>query len=287
MRLALIAVVALLVGAGSASAQVGFDLMRPPMVDRRVEVSDTLPLWVALPQTARVLTSKGLAMRPVKNSAVTLEQARMGVLVGALRNTGRCARNVTVRLQYTDEYWRPIGTPAENDARVSLVEPGGLLPYRFRLAQRADFTDPPSGYILQIFEDDQPVARTLEWETTDTTVDTSPCPPATLDVATTITRSRSTLSGYRVSGELVVDRGGPVRADALTMTALLLDEGGDVLEVLTGVPDVRPKAHVDGIIPNRQAVPFALSTPIPLGKSVKDVVIFTEALPDAQVAPPE
>ena len=80
----------------SATAQIGMDLMRPPVQERSVEVRATLPMWVAMPQSARILTSEGLELRPLKNSAVTYENARLGVLVGALRNSGGCARDLSV-----------------------------------------------------------------------------------------------------------------------------------------------------------------------------------------------
>lgn len=270
----------------SASAQIGMDLMRPPTAERKVLVGDSLPTWVVLPSTARILGSAGVEMRPVRNSAVTHENIRIGVLVGALRNAGRCARNLTVRLQYTDEHWRPMGAPVENEARVSQVDPGGLLPYRFRLARRDAYPEPPSGYILQITEDDKPVARTIEWAATDAKPDTTPCPPPSLGFEPVVRQSRGTLNGFRVAGTLSLLRGGPVRADALMLTALLLDADGEVLEVLTGVPDLRKKRASDGVMVDGQSAPFSLSTQMPLGKAVKEIRIFTEALPDAQVGPP-
>lgn len=267
----------------AASAQIGMDLMRPPVAERKVVVGDALPTWVVLPTTARILGSAGVEMRPVRNSAVTHENIRVGVLVGALRNTGRCARNLTVRLQYTDDHWRPMGAPVENEARVSQVDPDGLLPYRFRLARRDAYPEPPSGYILQITEDDKPVARTVEWVATDAKPDTTPCPPPPLGFESVVRQSRSTLDGYRVAGTLSLLRGGPVRADALMMTALLLDADGEVLEVLTGVPELKKKQDDDGVMVDGQSAPFNLSTQMPLGKAVKEIHFFTEALPDAQV----
>lgn len=269
-----------------ALAQIGvMDLSRPPRQERSVEVRSTLPLWVAMPKDARILTSDGLEMRPLKNSAVTYENAKLGVLVGALRNAGGCTRNLTVRLQYTDDNWRPVGDPIENEARVSQVDPGAALPYRFRLRRNDEFKEPPSGYIVQVVEDGKPVAATLQWVDRHRKVDTSPCPPTDLMTTFAEKKRRATLSGYRVDGTITVNDGGPVRPDGIMLTALLLDEGGEVLEVLTGIPEPKPKELASGFIENGQAIGFSLSTGIPLGKAVQTVQFFAELLPGARVVP--
>lgn len=268
-----------------AFAQIGImDLSRPPTQSRSVDVRAAIPPWVAMPSSARILTSEGLEMRPLRNSAVTYENAKLGVLVGALRNAGGCSRNLSVRLQYTDDHWRPVGMPIENEARVSQVEPGGALPYRFRLRRADDFGVPPSGYILQVSEDGRAVAATLQWVSGDRKIDVSPCPPASLTVNTDVRKRRATLSGYRIDGTLSVLKGGPVRPDAVMLTALLLDDAGDVLEVLTGIPDARPADLPTGLIENGRSLPFSLSTAIPVGKAVATTQVFTELLPDARVA---
>jgi hypothetical protein len=100
-----------------------------------------------------------------------------------------------------------------------------------------------------------------------------------------VTQSRSTLRGYRVSGTLTVVAGGPIRADAVTITALLRDAGGDVLEVLTGVPTVAGRDASGGLLENGRPLPFSLSTIVPLGGSVASTTLFTEVLPDARVSP--
>lgn len=268
----------------TAGAQIGImDLSRPPRQERSVAVTDALPYWVAMPQSARILTSDGLEMRPLKNSAVTYENAKLGVLVGALRNSGGCARHLSVRLQYTDAHWRPMGEPIENEARVSQVEPGGSLPYRFQLRRKDDFRELPSGYIVQVVEDDKPVAATLQWVSANRKVDVSPCPPGLFVTSTEVRKKRATLSGYRVEGLLTVRNGGPVRPDGMMLTALLLDEAGEVLEVLTGIPDPKQKDLPTGLIENGMPVAFALSTGIPIGKAVASTEVFTEVLPDAHV----
>ncbi len=251
-----------------------------------VEMRPVLPPWVAMPTTARILTSDGLEMQPLRNSAVTWENAKLGVLVGALTNVGPCARNLRAFLQYTDHQWRPIGERIESEARVSLVEPGGVLPYRFRLKRKDDFDTLPSGYILQVVEDGKPVADTLQWVSTARTVDAAPCAAQPVALDARVTRSRSTLQGYRVTGMLTVTAGGPVRPDAITVTALLRDAGGDVLEVLTGIPVVTPKDLPAGVIENGQALPFSLTTDVPLGKAVATTTVFTEVLDQAEAIPP-
>lgn len=95
-------------------------------------------------------------------------------------------------------------------------------------------------------------------------------------------KRRATLSGYRVDGTLTVNNGGPVRPDGIMLTALLLDEGGEVLEVLTGIPEPKLKELPSGFIENAQAIAFTLSTGIPLGKAVQTVQFFSELLPDAR-----
>ncbi|HTV01776.1 MAG TPA: hypothetical protein VMF13_14610 [Luteitalea sp.] len=258
--------------------------MSMPTVERSTVVSAVLPDWVALPTNGRILTSAGLDVRPLRNSGVTDENAKVGVLVGALANTGRCAKDVRAFLQYTDHQWRPLGPPVESEARVSQVSPDGTLPFRFRLKRNDDFETRPSGYLLQIVEAGQPAAATIEWVDTRAKVDRSPCAwPATM-VTTTVTRSRSTLRGYRVSGTVTVTAGTPIRPDALTLTALLRDDQGHVLDVLVGVPRLDPKRMPDAIAPGT-SVPFELFTRLPLGNAVKSAEVFVDILPDAAAQP--
>jgi len=267
-----------------AGAQFGvMDLSRPPRQEQTVDVRSTLPPWVAVPLHARILTSEGLEFRALKNSAVTYENAKLGVLVGALRNDGGCAERLTVRLQYTDERWQPVGAPLENEARVSQVAPGGMLPYRFRLRHTADFEAAPSGYIVQVTEEGKPVAAPLQWVSSARTAEHLSCRPVSFVTSVRETKRRATLRGYRVEGTLTVEQGGPVRPDGLLLTALLLDDAGEVLEVLTGLPDLATRGQPADAIENAQSVPFRLSTGIPLGKAVKTVEFFTERLPEAHV----
>lgn len=288
MRLLLAVVAWLSCSVAIASAQAtgplnAITLPRAP--EASVTVRPVLPAWVAMPLTARILTSRGLEVRPLRNSAVTWENAKLGVLVGALTNDGSCARDVRAFLQYTDHRWQPMGDPIESEARVSQVEPGGVFPYRFRLKRTDDFPVAPSGYILQVVQDGQPVAGTLEWVTETRRPAPEPCGAPPVSIETTVTQSRSTLSGYRVAGTLTVTAGGPVRPDAITLTALLRDAGGDVLEVLTGVPVVKAVAGSTGHIEPGQTLPFALSTGVPLGKAVTSTTIFVEVLGAAQAPP--
>lgn len=268
--------------AHQANAQVAGG-MRLPTVERRMEVSDVAPPWLALPSNARVLTSEGMEVRPLRNSGVSYENFKLGLLVGALKNHGNCAQDITVRLQYTDDRWQPIGDPIESEARVSVVEPDGLVPYRFRLRRADEMPTAPSGYIIQVSEQGKPVSGTLQWVTDTKTLDPVPCPPATLRLRTVSNRWRPTLNGFRITGSLTVEAGGPVRPDGVTLTAVLLDRDGQVLEVLTGIPDVDEKTVASGTLLTGQTVPFTLSTPIPVGKAVSSVLLFPEALPDAQV----
>ena len=250
-----------------------------------VEVRSVLPPWVAMPSTARILTSDGLEMRPLRNSAVTWENAKVGILVGALANAGGCARDVRAFLQYTDHRWQPLGPPIESEARVGEVPPGGVLPYRFRLKRADDFAVAPSGYILQVVEDGKPVADTLQWVSKAPKTAPAECAARGVALATVVTQSRATLGGYRVTGTLTVTAGGPVRPESIAVTALLRDASGDVLEVLTGVPVVRDKDEALAPIENGRAMSFSISTAIPLGKGVATTTLFTDVLGDAQVVP--
>jgi hypothetical protein len=286
-RLAGVAAGALVCLPAAAAAQANGPLstMSLPSMNRSVRVEHIIPDWVAMPATARILTSDGLEMRPLRNSAVTYENAKLGVLVGALTNTGGCARNLRLLLQYTDDHWQPLGDPIESEARVADVEPGGALPYRFRLKRLDEFPEAPSAYILQVVEEGKPVSGRIQWVSTSRTPEASPCPPTPLVIDTEVRQSRATLSGYRVSGTFVVRKGGPIRPDGVTLTALLRDADGDVLEVLTGIPTVREKDLPSGLIEDGQVLPFSLSTGVPLGKAVATTTIYTDVLADARAAP--
>ncbi|AMY08732.1 hypothetical protein LuPra_01936 [Luteitalea pratensis] len=282
------AVLWLTVAAASAGAQATGPLNTitlPRAPTSSVEVRPLLPAWVAMPPTARILTSDGLEMRPLRNSAVTWENARVGMLVGALTNAGGCARDVRAFLQYTDHRWQPMGDPIESEARISQVQTGGVLPYRFRLKRADDFPVAPSGYILQVVQDGKPVADTLQWVSTARATPTSACVAGALALDAVVTQSRATLGGYRVTGTLTVTAGGPIRPESIAVTALLRDEAGDVLEVLTGVPVVSARDVSSGPIETGQVLQFAISTGIPLGKNVATTTIFTDVLADAQAAP--
>ncbi len=266
-----------------ARAQVGWDLMRST-VTREVKTSDRVPHWVALPTSARILGSVGVKVQPVRNSGVTLENTKLGFLVGALRNAGSCLNDVSLRLQYTNEYWAPIGQKFENEARVSRVEPDGLIPYRFRLANRSEFTEQPSGYILEVTEGDAPVGKTLEWVEKGKVVERTPCEPTALRIEGGVNKERASLEGHRVDGEIHLIAGGPVRADGITITVVLLDENGDVLDVVTGIPGTKVgRATVDEFTDGMKAR-FEIRSPVPLGKAVRQRDVFIEVLPGAQVA---
>jgi hypothetical protein len=94
------------------------------------------------------------------------------------------------------------------------------------------------------------------------------------------------LSGYRVTGSLTLNQGGPVRPNAIGITALLLDDRGEVLDVLIGRPTPKVKDLPAGVVKNGQPLPFVLSTLVPLGKAVAKVEIYTELLPEDRVASP-
>lgn len=252
-----------------------------PRPSREVTVTETAPRWLAIPERGRIRTSPGLRFRPLQNSAVTYEtsdDATAGVLVGALRNAGACATSLTIRLQYTDPEWRPLGTPVENQARVTQVDPGGAVPYRFPLRRKEEFAQLPSGYIVEVSENGRPVPPVTSEPELIRDVRTEAiksCSPPRHAVAATIERSRATSRGYTVSGIVSVRGGGSIHPRAIALTALLLDKDGKVLEVLIGGAADHSTKSV-GWIEVGEAVPFSLSTPVPLGSSVHRTEIFAE-----------
>jgi len=288
MQAGWMAVLLVVASAAPAAAQANGPLNTmslPRAPTESIEVRSALPAWVAMPATARILTSEGMEMRPLRNSAVTWENAKVGILVGALTNAGGCARDVRAFLQYTDHRWQPMGTRIESEARVSEVQPGGVLPYRFRLKRADDFPVAPSGYILQVVEGGKPVASTLQWVSRSEPAPPPACAAADVAFETAVTRSRATMSGYRVTGTLTVTAGGPIRPESIAVTALLRDASGDVLEVLTGVPEIKDARERSGPIELGQVLWFSIATAIPLGKSVATTTVFTDVLDVARAAP--
>ena len=126
MRTIAAVVLGLACAAASAHAQADGALNTitlPRAPESTVSVRPLLPSWVAMPTTARILTSEGLAMRPLRNSAVTWENAKLGILVGALTNAGPCARTVRAFLQYTDHRWQAHGRA---DRERGTGQPGAI-----------------------------------------------------------------------------------------------------------------------------------------------------------------
>ncbi len=273
----------------AGEAQTHIPLGRFPVysTERRHEV----PRWVELPRESRIRTGEGIDLQPLHNSAISFENLKLGLLVGALRNTGRCVSNVSARLQYVDAAWQPMGEAIPNEARVSQVEPGGILPFRFRLRNVADSSAPPAAYVVLVEEDDKPLTDPFSWtrwvsSSATETIDGSPCPPSDTRFDTTVTRTSPLRNGYRVDGRTTLVAGGPVRADGLVVTAVLRDRKGEVLEVLAGTPTFKPRDVPAGVMLTGQAVEFRLQTDIPLGKDVTDVDVMVETLPDAVLGTP-
>ena len=282
--MALTSVVVGLVRPTEVVAQVAGADTRMPTVERRVEVTYAVPAWLALPASARVETGDGLIVTPLRNSGLSYENIKVGVLVGALHNQGRCAKDVTVRLQYTDDSWQPVGAPLENEARISDVEAGGLIPYRFRLQRREEFTTAPTGYVIQVTEQGRPLPTGMQWvtRTSGARPAVTSCPEPAVQFSVATTPGRTTRSGYRVSGTVTVESGGPVRPDGVTLTALVLDKDDQVLEVLTGVPDVDEQRTSANAIATGESRPFTLASPIPIGRAAVTVRVFPEVLPGAR-----
>jgi hypothetical protein len=272
---------------GSVSAQVSPGGLGWPV--HRTEVRETLPFWLEMPRTARIWTADGLDAEPLYNSAVTLESLRLGVLVGALRNTGTCSEHVRLRLQYVDRDWQPMGPAIENEARVSRADPGGLLPYRFRLQTIDDRKTPPAAFVIVVDSLDTPQVGPFRWnrwvDDSKPAGEPQPCAQTSRRVETTVTRRLPMREGFRLEGTVTLAAGPPLRADAMVVTALLQDENDQVLEVLVGTPTFRSRDHPDGVLREGQSVPFVMRTDIPLGRSPRTVTVMVELLPDADVAP--
>lgn len=253
------------------------------------EVRDRVPYWLELPRVARISTGDGLLMRPLHNSAISFENLKLGILVGALRNHGACATDLSVRLQYVDKNWAPMGQPLYNEARVSRVEPGGILPFRFRLRTIADSKVPPSAYVIVIEQDDKPMANPFKWDrwvssAAESSIDRSPCPAGDTRLVAEVTRRQPLREGFLLEGTTTLAEGGPVRADGIVLTAVLRDAQHEVLEVLVGTPRIRNRDMPDGVLTAGRPVDFRLHTDMPLGKDVAHVDVMVELLPDARVA---
>ena len=253
------------------------------------EARDRVPHWLELPRVARISTGDGLLMRPLHNSAISFENLKLGILVGALRNDGACATDLSVRLQYVDKDWAPMGPPLYNEARVSRVEPGGILPFRFRLRTIADSKVPPSAYVIVIEQDDKPLANPFKWDrwvssTAENSIDRSPCPASDTRLVAEVTKRQPLREGFLLEGTTTLAEGGPVRADGIVLTAVLRDAQHEVLEVLVGTPRIRKRDMPDGVLTAGQPVNFRLHTDMPLGKDVAHVDVMVELLPDARVA---
>lgn len=250
------------------------------------EVRDTVPPWMELPRTARISTGDGLRFRPLHNSAVSFENLKIGILVGAMRNEGDCATAVNVRLHYVDQDWQPIGDGIPNEARISQVPPGGVLPFRFRLRNVDAKTQAPSAYVIVVEEDHNPLANPFTWKrwvSSQPAATPKACEPAATTVEASVTRRSQFREGYRLGGTVTLVEGEAVRADGIVITALLRDENDRVLEVLVGTPALRHRAIDDGRLLPHRPVPFSLHTDIPVGKDVADVDVMVELLPDAVV----
>lgn len=273
----------------ASGAQTHIPLGRFPVYS--TERRDEVPRWVELPRESRIRAGEGIQLQPLHNSAISFENLKLGLLVGALRNTGRCVTNVSARLQYVDAAWQPMGEPIPNEARVSQVEPGGILPFRFRLRNVADSNAPPAAYVVLVEEDDKPLQDPFRWtrwvsDSATTNIDRSPCPASDTRFDTMVIRTSPLRGGYRVDGRTTLVAGGPVRADGLLVTAVLRDEKGEVLEVLAGIPTFKKRDVPDGLLMAGHTVEFHLQTDIPLGKDVTDVHVMVETLPEAVLAAP-
>lgn len=257
---------------------------------------DRVPLWMEVPREARLQTGDGLTFTPLRNSAISYENLKLGVLVGVLRNDGPCVQNLSARLHYVDAEWQPIGSAIPNDARVSRVEAGGLLPFRFRLRDLAERGDPPSGFVIVVEEDERPLDRPFAWhdwaagEPRDIGT-AAACTSPAAQIETSTPRRLRRRDGYVLIGTATVVGSRQVRADAIVFTAVLRNATGDVLEVLVGTPLDRGANTADvvsGPLP-AQRLEYRLQTDIPLGGDVADVLVMAEALPDAVVGdvPPD
>lgn len=286
----LVGVAVLLAGAARAQSPL-FGGYGPRLPVYATESRERVPAWMVLPRQARIRVGDGLRFTPVDNAAVSFENLKIGVLVGALRNDGGCAVDLGARLQYVDAAWQPIGPPIPNEARVSRVEPGALLPFRFRLRTLDSAADvPPAAYVIVVESDDRPLRTPFAWDrwvTSDANdrPAATPCPPAPALVETVVTSRHTLRESFLVGGTVTLTSDTPVPIERIVITAMLRDKSGGVLEVLVGTPARRERTLADGALVRGQPVPFRLRTDIPVGRDVASIEVVTEVLPGATAVP--
>lgn len=248
------------------------------------EAREKVPHWLEVPRTARLSLGDGVTFVPVENAAVSFENLKLGILVGALRNDGACASRLQARLQYVDAQWQPLGPPIPNDARVSQVEPGGLFPYRFRLRTIDDMPQPPAAYVIVLERDDAPMANPFRWDRWVSASATAPAPtpcaavPTAFDVE--VTRRQPLRQGFMLEGVATITRG-LVRPDGLVLTAVVRDARGRILEVLVGTP--RTERGSDPGVPMGAGTArrFRMTSDIPIGHDAGPIDVYVEVLPEA------
>ena len=252
-------------------------------------VSDEMPFWLELPQGARVWSADGLGVEPLNSAAVAVDNLRVGVLIGALRFLGSCVDDLRFRLQYVDEAWQPLGSPVENEARVGRVGPGQLVPYRFRLNTVDDLPTRPTGFVVVVDTLTAPHDGPLLWNRLrDRSVPAATpasCGPDDTRVESIATRRQTLRNGFRLEGRATVAGGKPVRADGMTITAVLHDAQGDILEVLVGTPTLDRRQRRHGLLAPGEQVAFTLQTDVPVGPFLAEVPLYVELLPHVDVAP--
>ena len=157
---------------------------------------------------------------------------------------------------------------------------GALLPFRFRLRHSSEFEVTPASYLIEVAAD----AANLQGEASaqGAALPTGGCVERARDFQIDVDPSRASTHSYEVSGTLRLRTGTPVRGDGIALTAVLLSKEGEVLEVVTGTPDVRALQASNGLLDGTTPVRFVMVSPVPLGKWVARVDIVAEVLPAPQ-----
>lgn len=181
------------------------------------------PGWIALPPHGQLQVPFGTKFELVHAAVVSRSKPREAVLVGALRNRGGDMANVAVALHYFDGEGKRLQPIAPNVAAVSWAAAGGLLPFRFPLAARDQLSGRAVLYRLVV----------------DTEVRDVPLQVESARVELAKTRSLGPGGGVSVTGVLDFGAGGnlpPADAAGLTLTLLLMDGSGRVLDVIAERP---------------------------------------------------
>lgn len=220
----------------------------PSRAAHKVIERDAAPPWIALPRYGQLQLPHGVKLEMMHSVVLSQNEPREAVLVGAFRNSGQALTGMRISLQYLDGELRRVGPTAQNTAAVTVVASGDLLPFRFPLVSRAEVGQAAAFYRLVLEKDVPGVPLSL----------------AGAQVRILETRLLDRRRGASIAGALQFDAGPPDPA-TISITFLLLDGSGQVLDVVTERPFGR------GQIAGNSPWPFEVRTTMPVSQPVKEV----------------